>query len=227
MKKLINICLALCLTATAFAQTTNPAPNRASEPVVGYPITDVIEAPALKAFAQNFDNTNVGFMHVYAKATTDPLGKYLMRGEPATANTIALLPAKFQRMAKTGNATVHAVGAIKGINENLYLVRFDGMSSDRIEMFAIRGDEVEHVKTLAYRECSSAGCRQLDSYLTDVNGDGDLDLIQMARLQTKKGDRGVRTKAYTMDDRTRKWKKTRELDLPENSLEFYDPSAEN
>ena len=230
MKNLSFLLVALWLTtatATAFAQTTTPAPDRSSDPTIGYPITDQLLAPAFQTFTENFPSQNVGFFHVYAKSTVDPLDDYLLKGDEASGTTKALLPEDFQRMAKLTNAKVYAAAAIKGVNENMYLVRYDSPTSDRVELFAIRDNEVVHLKTVAYRECTSAGCRQLDSYFTDVNGDGNLDLIQMKRLQTKKGDKGSRTTPFILDDRTRKSKKTKELELPVESLDFYDPRTDD
>ena len=193
--------------------------------MIGYPVTNQITSPAMQTFALDFADSNVGFMHLYAEANPDPLGEYLLKGKEVSGTTRALLPEKFQRMAKTENAKIYGAAAVSGINENLYIARFAGPMTNRLEMFAMRGNEIVHLKTLAYRECSEGGCRQLDSYLTDLNGDGDLDLIQISRLQTKNGDRGVRTVTYTMDDNKRKWKKTRKLDVPTASIEFYDPKS--
>lgn len=226
-KYIIALACSLFLSTTAFAQRTNPAPDRASDPVQGYPITNQIRANAFKVFAEDFPNENVGFLHVYADPNVDPKEVYLMRGIPVSSTTRALLPEKFQRLAKTMNADLYGAAAITGINENLYLLRMDGPLEDRIEMFAIRGKNVKHLKTLAFRKCSEGSCAQLDTYVTDVDGDTRLDFVQLKRVSTKRGDRTAKPVAYVMDKNNRKLKRTKKLDLPLESMNFYDPAFDN
>lgn len=226
MTKLISFFACLLLISQVAAQTTTPQPDSTSEPVQNYPITNTIVNSALKTWAEDFPNKNVGLLHVYTDPLVDPNEVYLMRGEEISSVSKALLPKKFQRMARRMNATLYGSAAIAGTNENLYLLRMDGMMSDRIEMFAIRGNKIKHLKTLAFRKCADGLCAQMDSYITDVDGDGIFDLIQIKRIQNRSGERVAKPKAFVMKNRKRTWKRTRNLDLPLNSLEFFDPSTD-
>jgi hypothetical protein len=228
MTKYISLLALLFFSvSSAFSQTVNPAPDRANDPAIGYPNTDVLESEAMAEFDAEFPEQNVGFMHVYADPLVDPNEVYLMRGVPASGTVMALLPKKYQRMAERMNAEVYAAAAVRGIRENMYIVRMDGSTSDRLEMFAIRGNKVKHLKTLAYRACSNGSCQQTDSYITDIDGDTNLDLVTIKRTQTRNGDRAVKRSVYSLNESNRKWKKTKDLDTPWNSIEFFDPSTDN
>jgi hypothetical protein len=217
----------LLLSFAASTQTVEPAPSKAPDKgdiqVQEYPITNQVRSSALATFTNDFELTNVGFMHVYAMANTDPKGTYLMTGEEISSTTRALLPAKYQRMAKTMNAKLYGAAEIRGVGESLYIVRMDGDRSDRLEMFAMRDGKIKHLKTIAYRSCEEGACRQLDSFITDVDGDTDLDLIQIRRRVTKNGEKVYKPKAYILRDDGKKWVRTRKLELPTNSMQFYYP----
>lgn len=230
IKPLIFI-LACLLSAGIAAQesektTVQSAPNRASLPAQGYPITNRVTSPAMAAFYNDFELMNVGFMHVYIDPTLDAKETYLMRGKAASGTTLALLPAKFQRMAKTTQADVYAIGAIAGVGESLYLVRMDGSTEDRIEMFAERDGKIKHLKTLASRKCTSGACLQTDAFLTDVDGDGTVELIQQTRRQNSRGKKDYKPVAYFMHDKKKRWVKTRKLELPLTSMTLYDASQD-
>lgn len=213
--------LSFCLfsVTSAFGQANTTPSNSAN---IGYPITDVIEDEALVAFDENFPERNVGFFHIYADPSDTPPPSYLLKGEPANGTVKALLPKKYQRMAERMNADVYAAAAVRGIRENMYIVRMDGPTSDRLEMFVIRGGKVKHLKSLAYAACSAGSCQQTDSYLTDINGDTDLDLVTIKRTRTRNGDGATKRKVYTLNENTRKWKKARNFDTPWDSISFYD-----
>jgi len=212
----------LLLSTLAFAQT-NPTiksgPDRAGDPY--------LSSPALQEFVAGFPETNVGFLHVYADPSVDPLETYLMRGEEASNTLKALLPVKFQSMAETMNATLYGAAAIRGDNENMFILRMDGRNSDRLELFAIRNNKVIHMKTLAYRICDSAKCEQLDSYITDIDGDTKLDLVQISRTMRGNEVTAENKSAYVLTDPDRMWEETNQLDVPWASIEFYDPKTDN
>ena len=185
-----------------------------------YPTGGQLTGEALQNFDANFPERNVGFMHLYADPSPDPLGTYLLTGDKMSKATIALLPKKQQRLARKMRADLYAAAAVRGIDENLYIVRMDGPQVDRLEMFAIRGNKVVHLRTLALYSCRRGGsaCSQLDSYLTDISGNGNLDLIQIARNVAGKERRST----FVMFEDDRDWRPTSELDTPWDSVEFFD-----
>lgn len=231
MIKHLSLFFLVLISLTVQAQVPGPEPSATPEKgttsVQEYPITNTVRNDALATFTNDFDLTNVGFMHVYALPTTDPKGTYLLTGNEISSTTRALLPAKYQRMAKAMNAKLYGAAEIRGIGESLYILRMDGNRSDRLEMFAMRNGKIKHLKTLAYRSCMEGSCRQLDSFLTDVDGDTNLDLIQLRRVATRNRQKDAQPKAYVLTSDGKKWKRTRELSLPVNSLQLYNPQAGN
>lgn len=222
MTKLLSAFATLLISSTLMVaqadQTVKSGPDRAGNPYSA--------SQALQDFAAGFAETNVGFLHIYADPNVDPKETYLMRGTEASGTLKALLPAKFQRMAQSMNATVFGSAAIRGLNENMFIVRMDGPMKDRLELFAIRGNKVKHLKTLAYRNCTNGKCEQLDSYITDIDGDTVLDLVQISRTIRNSGVTASNKKVFVLKDRSREWKRTNQLDVPWNSIKFYDPTMD-
>lgn len=201
-------------------ETKRPISSLGNDPAT-YPGATELEIAALQRFDASFAEKNVGFMHVYAQPTTDPEGTYLLAGEKLTSDVAALLPNKFIRMAARENAELYAAAAIRGVNENLYLIRMDGPQVDRIEMFAIRGNEVDHLQSLAVLKQRNNRSVQTDTYITDVDGDSYLDLVTI-----KKNNRGEigKKRVYVMDRENRVWKRTTKLDVPWSSIDLHKPA---
>lgn len=192
----------------------------------GMQTTALEEATGADLFATNFDESNVGFLHVYIDPSLDPLETYLLRGREMPDTAVAMLPARLRRLAKDDAAKFYATVAIQGINENLYLTRLDGPRRDQIDMFAIRDGKVKHLKTLAYRDCGGTECLQMDSYITDVNLDTNFDLIQIARRTTESsGTTDERRSVYYMSPDSRRWRVTEELDVPWEGIQFYEADS--
>ncbi len=202
-----------------FAALLLPALLAGQNDPTTYPAATELGSEALKRFDTQFDEQNVGFFHVYADPNVDPKETYLLRGQPMSEVAMALLPKKWKKKAKKLQADVFAAGAIRGMNENLYLVRFDGTGEDRIEMFAIRGSKVKHLKTLALMRKNGTQLKQMDTFITDVDGDSYLELMTLERGSPKQ-------EVFVMTRPDRKWKKTTALDAPWDSAELFDPSVE-
>ena len=191
----------------------------------GAETTNLATGTELEELAGIFDESNVGFLHVYVDPAVDPLETYLFRGVEMGEGEVSQLPGTFLSGLDTDRGKFYAAMAIRGIEENLYLVRYDGPARDQIDEFAIRDGQLVHLKTLAYLECGTPGdCGQLDSYITDVNLDTDFDLIQISRSSS--ADTDPERHVYTMPRTTRMWAETTELDVPWEGITFYEhPSA--
>ena len=217
MHHLVLTILCLSLATVAVAQTPVDVGRE------GMQTTAAEAATGADYFATTFDESNVGYLHVYVDPTVDPLETYLLRGREMSDTAVALLPARFRKMAEKDGSTLYSTIAVKGIEENLYLTRLDAPRRDQIDMFAIRDGRVKHLKTLAYRDCAGSECLQMDSYITDVNLDTNFDLIQIARRSTESlGTTDERRTVYYMDPDNRRWKMTQELDVPWEGIEFYE-----
>lgn len=183
-----------------------------------------VSRSALEVFKSEFSPRESAILHVYIDPDIDPEEVYLFRGQEASGTTVALLPHKFQRMAKRTGAKLYATGAIKLYgSDDHYLVRMDSPGEDRIELFRIAGSEVVHVKTLSYRNCQNGKCAQLDTWITDIDGDTDAELIQLLRTRKDGVTKARKERVYTFTDANR-WKKSRILaeDAPWSTVEFYE-----
>ena len=217
---LTTLCLLLTFTLSAQRERVNPTPNRASDPRTY--LLDLPDSEAAQYWDASFPEKNVGFLHVYADPGVEAGEVYSMMGREIDGISTAMLPKKFQKMASRMDADVYASAAIRGKNENLYLVRMDGPSEDRVEMFALRGGQVKHLKTLAhYKKSNSGRVKQTDSWLTDIDGDTHFELMTITRSPSGKEKRSV----YMMDDK-RKWVKTSNDDAPWNSADLFDPAMD-
>ena len=208
--------LALLLTAALPAQSPVDVGAEGMETTA---LTDTEEAAA---FIAGFEDSNVGFLHIYLDPAADPLETYFMRGREMGEEAMALLPGRFSRDAVQDGSKMYSAIAIKGIDEQLYLTRLDGPRRDQVDMFAVRDGKVVHVKTLAVLDCAGDECMQMDSYITDVDLDTRFDLIQIARRRVDgRGATDERRTVYFMDPDTRRWKLTEELEVPWEGITFF------
>ena len=110
--------------------------------------------------------------------------------------------------------------------EDFFLVRMDGTYEDRIEMFEIKGYEVVHVMTLATRNCSNGRCTQTDTWITDIDGDTDPELIRIQRTLRAGSTSAEKQTVYTWVDKGNrgKFKKSKVLakDAPWSTIEFFE-----
>jgi len=209
--------LASTTTNAQVNQKTQDFPDRAAA-------GDLARTSALETFKADFNPQPSGILHVYIDPSIDPTEVYLFKGREASGTTLALLPGKFQQMAKRMSAKVYATAAIDGDDDSEYfLVRMDGTYEDRIEMFYIDGFKVEHVKTLASRTCRDGKCMQTDTWITDIDGDTTPELIQIQRVMRGDGNSKTKRTVYTRTS-GEKWKKSKLLaeNAPWDTVEFYD-----
>lgn len=219
-KYILGFFLFALASTVSFAQVnqkTQEFPDRAAA-------GDLARSSALETFKADFNPQPSGILHVYIDPSIDPSGVYLFEGRKASGTTLALLPAKFQQMARRMNAKVYATAAIDGDDDSEYfLVRMDGTYEDRIEMFYIDGFKVKHVKTLATRACSNGKCTQTDTWITDIDGDTTPELIQINRVMRSDGNSKTKRTVYTRTN-GEKWKKSKLLaeNAPWDTVEFYE-----
>lgn len=190
-------------------------PNRAAG--------DQVRMSALETFKEQFGTQQAGILHVYIDPDIDPKETYLFKGTEATGTTMALLPEKYQRMARKMNAKVYATRAIKLMGtDDHYLVRFDGRYEDRIEMFAIETNKVEHVATVATYGCRNGKCVQHDTWITDIDGDTDSELIMINRI-VRDGETSSEREVVKTYDKG-KWKKSKQLakEAPWSTVDFFE-----
>jgi hypothetical protein len=164
--------LLLLCGVSAFAQ-------RVDGPIT-YPAMRTPDSELAQAFDASFEERNVGFLHIYNDLDIQP--DAFFAGVAMSEDFYGLLPGKYRRRLLKDQAEVFSVYAVRAVAGNLYLVRFeDDRRGQRMELFDLEDGELEHVTTLAQTRCNKRNCFQLDSWITDVDRDGRLDIVQRAR----------------------------------------------
>ena len=176
-----------------------------------YPTAKLPADDALRTFDAAFPERSVGFLSVYLPAGAPPAG-YLLEGQPLDGSQLVLLPAKVRRAVERGDATAYAAAAIRGIDDNQYLVRTDGAREDRIELIGRRRGRLSHLRTLAVRNARS----EQRSWITDVNGDALLDVMTEVRRPNGKRRRTV----YLLDRQREGYRRGKGVDAPWESADW-------
>jgi hypothetical protein len=220
MKYLSISLLFICALANDIlvAQQTVTRPNSPRSYAAGQPLASD-KAAALDA---TFEELNVSMLNVSTQQSADPEEAYLLEGIKIAGDYLDLFPAKYRRWARREGTEVYAGATIRGDGDALYIVRFVEDDSERIELFNLEGEAMRHAKTLAYYDCSRRGCKEVESFITDINQDARLDVARIYRRVDKNGTaRKIGQQLFLMDT-TGKFKKTNmELDPTlANSIRF-------
>lgn len=173
MQRILFLFSLTLLTLTgAFAQ-------RVDGPIT-YPAMQTPDSEIAKALDATFEERNVGFLHIYNDLDIQP--DAFFEGVEMSEDFYGLLPGKYRRRLLKDRAEAYSVYAIRAVDGNLYLVRYeDERRGQRMELFDLENGSLEHVTTLAEARCQGRNCYQMDSWITDVDQDGRLDIVQRAR----------------------------------------------
>ena len=164
-----------------------------------YAANSQFSSPQAAQLDATFKEQTTGFLHFYIDPKVATNDQYLFKGNLIGGELLDLFTGKYHRYAVMEDTKVYAASAIKGADENLYVVRFVTPGDQRLELFDLINGEMKHIKTLAARKCKMSGCRQLDSYITDIDRDGRPDLVQMSRRIDKNNtSRNEKMKTYKM-----------------------------
>ncbi len=177
-----------------------------SNGVATYPIGNSPESEMGKAFSALFSNESVGNLHVYATASEEPPRDYFFLGTLVDQRFYGLLNAAWQREVLPEEAQLFAVRTIRHGAGLQYLMRFYTPElGHRLELFTLFNERLEHVTTLAYVDCGRGRCFQLDSWIQDIDGDTDLDIVKKFRITDRRTDRFVEefTNLYLQSDSRR------------------------
>lgn len=176
MKKwILSMSAALLLLPTVWGQVSDPAT---------YPIQQSPETEQTRDMARQFEETNVGNLHVFATlAEADEVDhQYYFKGRPLAESFHSLLPRKWYRQLSRDRMDAYAVYQIRGEGEAYFIIRFDSpRHGQQIELFDLENGRLVHKMNLAGIDCNRNICRQTDSWVIDIDGDTRLDIIQKSR----------------------------------------------
>lgn len=189
MKYLLVLFYGALFCSTLHAQVGDMTPHET------YPVLNKPENDLQRRFMETFTPGKVGNLHVYTYRTT-PLGNYYFVGKPLAINFAELYPSKLRRQMSGGKA--YAVAMIRGGEGQHFIVRSEVPGdANRIGLYEFRGDKLVEVMPLAMVSCQSSGkCRQMDSWIQDVDGDTRLDIIQRTRTLRNGQESKVKTVVY-------------------------------
>lgn len=155
-----------------------------------YPIGKAPETEMGRAFSAAFDESNVGNLHVFGTLEAEPSADYFYVGTAIDHKFYGLLSPTWQRALLPKTAELYAIKAIRHGDGVQYIMRFyTPDQGNQIELFTLINGELRHLTTLAYIECSKTRCIQLDSWILDVDGDTDLDLVKKLQIWDRQKDR--------------------------------------
>ena len=145
-----------------------------------YPATNIPPSPEVAGFMAEFEDSEVGNLKVYSDFDEQPSSDYYFAGEKISALHQELFTAEFRELIKTENA--YATYSIKGNAREHHIIRMPtNKGPNTLWLFTVEGEVVKPLQLLAYAFCQSGSCYQQDSWITDLDGDTDLDILVKTR----------------------------------------------
>jgi len=163
------------------------------------PVTAASSNENLAAFIGQFETSNVGNLHIYAKPKNQAIADYYYQGTVLDDGFGNYLTADLWKDLRSG-ASVNAVFAIRYNDQNnLFIINQNRNNvTNKISLYNMEGNQLKMIRNLAYLKETWTGSRkQMDTWIQDVDGDTLLDLIQKERKIAKNGkSRRVKTKVF-------------------------------
>lgn len=197
--------LTVALSAPLYAQTVDSRLNSPRTYATGAPI----ENEAAASLDATFEELTLSNLNVEAQsAPTNDEEPYLLEGTRIAGDYLDLFPAKFRRRARKDDTKAFAAAAIKGDGENLYIVRFVRGQRERVELFDLEGESMRHLTTLAAYDCRR-NCREIESFISDVNLDGRPDVVRLYRKTDSYGNARALDRQILLMQTNGKFKKSK------------------
>jgi|GEM_PF-3121184 len=181
-------------------------------------------------FTGLFEDKNVGSLHLYIqprKTHSDTETSYL-KGKAIKPAYNSYLPQKVRPWTSTKECHPKAIFAIRANGlRNFYLIEVPQKQADeQLILYQLQQRKLKKVKVLASYGCKAQNCIQLDSWVSDLNGDGRLDLIQKRHRKSKNGKESTQTSVYLLN-RQGKFKRTRKIKLKEEDYTLFKRQKDN
>ena len=152
-----------------------------------YPITNIPVSPEVAGFMAYFHDSDVGNLRVFSSFKDTLDYGYYFKGREIGPAEKELFTKEFHDLIKSGEA--YATYNIKGNAGDHYIIRMPtNKGANTLWLFNIEGEVVKPVQLLAYAFCQGDYCYQQDSWITDLDGDADLDILvkfRRTRADTK------------------------------------------
>lgn len=175
MKRLILFLFTILAFQITYAQIEQkPAEEYKERP---YPVTNTPASEDAATFLTLFEDSEVGNMKVYAYPDNEMPEEYYFAGTEIPRYFHAFFDGEYQMILSNG-AKAYATHSIKGNESEHFIIRIPtNKGENTLVLFELIGERLEPVQTLAYAFCENGTCYQLDSFVTDLDGDTDLDIL--------------------------------------------------
>jgi len=175
MKKIILSLMAIAITQFAFAQIEQkPADEYKERP---YPATNTPASEDAATFLTLFEDSEVGNLKVYSHPGEKIPANHYFKGTEISDYFHSFFSGEYRELLSDG-AKAFATHSIKGNRGEHFIIRMaTNKGANTLVLFDLNGERLEPIQTLAYAFCQKGYCYQQDSFITDLDGDTDLDLL--------------------------------------------------
>jgi hypothetical protein len=165
----------------------------------------------LASFKNQFDQTNVGNLHLFSRSKTTTNTDYYFTGKKIDPIFQQYLPPRIQKYILDPDKQPYAIGAVRGEGLDDYYIMRDnaGEWPNKLVLYEINNGQLTPKRTLAYFYKKRNKSYQLDSWMQDVNGDTRLDLIQKSQVKDADGNINSATTKVFLRKENGKFKRSR------------------
>ncbi|WP_282782429.1 hypothetical protein [Phaeodactylibacter xiamenensis] len=180
MRILSLLIFSVCLTFSALGQ--KPDTSYGEYDVRPYPATNVPVSPEAASFIALFEESNVGNLRVYSHYDDELPYEYPFKGKEIPESYYEMFAGTHRDLLEDDASYAYSIYSIKGNRAEHYLIRTPSdKGPNTIVLFDLNGEVMEPVQVLAYAYCKGDFCYQQDSFITDLDGDTDLDILTKFR----------------------------------------------
>ncbi len=180
-------------------------------------------------FAGLFEDKNVGSLHLYIQAPPMNSGSEApyLKGKAIKPAYNSYLPQRVRPWTATKECYPKAIFAIRANGlRNFYLIEVPQKKANKqLILYKLQKRKLKKVKVLASYDCKDQSCSQLDSWVSDLNGDGRLDLIQKQYRKSKNGKESTQTTVYLLN-RQGKYKRTQKIKLKKEDYPLFNRESD-
>ena len=186
LRHLMISSLILFLTGSLFAQKEKP--TKITKEKTAYPITTEYD-PEMAVFNSIFEEADIGNLAIFSALQEKLPMDYFYTGTEVDPVFYALFDEKMEEKLEQEKIKLYAVYQIKGNAGQRFILRLPTeRGAHTIALFELVDGKLTQVDVLAYADCGPVYCNQQDAWLTDLDGDTDLDILIKRRQWINGGD---------------------------------------
>lgn len=143
-----------------------------------YLVINVFVSLEVVFFIVFFEESNVGNLWVYLYYDDELFYEYLFKGKEILELYYEMFVGIYCDLLEDDVFYVYSIYSIKGNRVEYYLIcMFFDKGLNIIVLFDLNGEVMELVQVLAYVYCKGDFCYQQDSFIIDLDGDIDFDIL--------------------------------------------------